>query len=269
MAEDSEFPKFERALIVSAHPDDPDFGAAGTVARLTDAGTDVVYLICTDGSEGGEDPSVPASELAERRYREQRAAAAELGVKEVVFLGYPDGRLSHTIDLRRDITRHIRRLRPDLVMTHVAWIDPAMGIGGYHPDHLAVGQATLAAVYPAARNPRAFPELLAEGLEPWKVREVWVPYWDRGDWWVDISDQVERKIAALKRHESQFTNIGDIDKWMRPRMKEIGEKAGFEAAEGFKRIIVDRPAPPPDEEATEGQAPEREPAEREPAERRR
>jgi LmbE family N-acetylglucosaminyl deacetylase len=254
--ENVEFPKFERVLAVHAHPDDPDFGAAGSIARLVGEGAEVVYVIATDGSEGGEDPSVPAAELSELRYREQREAARRLGVKEVVFLGYPDGRLSHTIELRRDITRQIRRFRPELVITHVAWIDPDMGIGGYHPDHLAVGQATLASVYPAARNPRAFPELLDEGLEAWKTREVWIPYWDKGDFWVDISEYAERKLEALKAHESQFQNVGDIENFMRKRMRELGEKKGWAAAESFKRIIADRPAPPPDQEATvEGKAP--------------
>jgi LmbE family N-acetylglucosaminyl deacetylase len=117
-------------------------------------------------------------------------------------------------------------------------IDINTPIGGYHPDHLAVGQATLAAVYPAARNPRAFRELLAEGLEPWRVKEVWIPSWNLGDYFVDISSTVDRKIAALRRHESQFQNWENWEENLRDRMKQIGEKSGYEYAEGFKRIKI-------------------------------
>jgi len=235
-----EFPTFERALMISAHPDDPDFSAAGTLARLVEAGTKVTIVICTDGSEGGEDPHVPDTELTKRRYAEQCAASAELGITDVIFLGHPDGRLEHTIEFRGQVAAEIRRHRPELVLTHVPTISLDMPIGGYHPDHLAVGQATLAAVYPAARNPRAYRELLAEGLEPWKVKEVWIPLWNLGDFFVDISSTFEKKIAALRRHESQFTNWTDWETNLRNRMKKIAEdtNTGYEYAEGFKRIKI-------------------------------
>ncbi len=233
-----EFPQFERAMIISAHPDDPDFGAAGTLARLVDGGSRVTIVICTDGSEGGEDPTVLDAELSRVRYAEQCAAAAELGINDVVFLGHPDGRLEHTLEFRREITALIRKHRPDLVLTHVPAINLDSPIGGYHPDHLAVGQATLASVYPAARNPRAFRELLDEGLEAWKVKEVWIPTWNQGDFFVDISSTVDRKIAALRRHESQFQNWENWEQNLRDRMKQIGEKSGYEYAEGFKRIKI-------------------------------
>jgi len=233
-----EFPQFASALMISAHPDDPDFGAAGTLARLVDGGAKVTIVICTDGSEGGEDPSVPDAELTRLRYAEQCAAAKELGIDDVVFLGHPDGRLAHTLEFRKEITALIRRHRPELVFTHVPISDLNTPIGAYHPDHLAVGQATLAAVYPASRNPRAFRELLDEGLEPWRVKEVWISSWNQGDYFVDIGSTIDRKIAALRRHESQLQNWEDWEKNFRERMKQLGEKSGFEYAEGFKRIKI-------------------------------
>lgn len=233
-----EFPTFDRVLMISAHPDDPDFGAAGTLTRLARAGSKVTIVVCTDGSEGGEDPTVPDATLTSQRYAEQRAAAAQMGVDDVVFLGHPDGRLQHTLEFRREITALIRRHRPDLVLTHVPSIDLNSPIGGYHPDHLAVGQATLAAVYPASRNPRAFRELLDEGLEPWRVKEVWIPTWTQGEFFVDISATMDAKIEALRRHESQFQNWEDWEARMRERQQEIGKKAGLEYAEGFKRIKI-------------------------------
>jgi LmbE family N-acetylglucosaminyl deacetylase len=236
--QEEEFPTFESVLMVSAHPDDPDFSAAGTLARLVDGGAKVAIVICTDGSEGGEDPSVPDAELSRRRYAEQCAASAELGIGDVVFLGHPDGRLEPTIEFRREITAQIRKHRPELVLTHVPSINLDTPIGAYHPDHLAVGQATLGAVYPASRNPRAFRELLDEGLEPWRVKEVWIPTWNQGDFFVDISSTVDRKIAALRRHESQFQNWADWEKGMRDRMRKIGEQSGHEYSEGFKRIKI-------------------------------
>lgn len=238
--EREEFPTFERALMISAHPDDPDFSAAGTLARLAAAGTQVRIVICTDGSEGGEDPDVPDAELTSRRYAEQCAASAELGIGDVVFLGHPDGRLQHTIEFRREIAAEIRRHRPELVLTHIPAINLDFPIGGYHPDHLAVGQATLAAVYPAARNPRAFRELLDQGLEAWKVKEVWIPMWTRGDFFVDITAQVDKKIAALSRHRSQFQNWKNWKKGMRDRMKQTAKASGtgYEYVEGFKRIKI-------------------------------
>lgn len=241
MAEDkapAEFPTFERVLMVSAHPDDPEFGAAGTLARLAEAGSEVKIVICTDGSEGGEDPSVPDAILTQLRYAEQREAAKELGIADVIFLGHPDGRLQHTIEFRREITRLIRLHRPELVLTHVPAIDINSTPGAYHPDHIAVGSATLAAVYPASRNPRAFRELLAEGLQAWRVKEVWIPTWGAGDYFVDITSTVEKKIAALRRHDSQVKNWEKWDDNLRQRMKEIGEKSGHDYAEGFKRIKI-------------------------------
>ena len=155
MPEEQKNGSYERVLVVAAHPDDPEFGFGASVARLASDGAEVYYAICTDGSQGGEDPSVPDAELTTVRYAEQRAAAEVLGVTDVVFLGFRDGYLAPTVELRRAITREIRRFKPDLVMTHSPVRSLSVGIGASHPDHLAVGEATMAAVNPDSRNPRA------------------------------------------------------------------------------------------------------------------
>jgi len=232
--------KLERVLVISAHPDDPEFGFGGTVAKLASEGVEVTYVICTDGSQGGEDPTVSDAELTETRYREQRAAAAVLGVKDVVFLGFKDGHLEPNLELRMALSREIRRLKPDAVFTHNPLRVLGIGIGASHPDHLAVGQAAFAAVYPDARNPRAFRELLSEGLEAHKVKEIWIGGWLDGDHFIDVTPFVENKIEALKKHLSQFTKPGQetfgFEKFIRERMQETGKKIGVEYAEGFKRI---------------------------------
>jgi LmbE family N-acetylglucosaminyl deacetylase len=231
---------YDRVLVVAAHPDDPEFGFGASVAKLAGDGSDVFYVICTDGCQGGEDPSVPDAELTATRYQEQRAAAEVLGVRDVVFLGFRDGYLSADIDLRKAITREIRRYRPDLVLTHTPVRSLGIGIGASHPDHLAVGEATMCAVYPDARNPRAYPELLEQGLEAHKVKEVWLPGFDQPDHYVDATGLVDKKIEAILCHRSQFEKPGmDPDapaKWIKDRMRQTGEKAGFEYAEAFKKI---------------------------------
>jgi LmbE family N-acetylglucosaminyl deacetylase len=233
--------RYERVLVVSAHPDDPEFGFGATVAKLADEGAAVFYCVCSDGSQGGEDPGVLDEDLTALRYREQRAAAEVLGVKEVVFLGFRDGHLAPDLELRKAITRTIRRFQPDLVLTHTPGRIVSIPIGASHPDHIAVGEATLAAVYPDSRNPRAFPELLTQGYQPHRVREVWFPLFDQSDHFVDATKYVDRKIEAIRCHASQFDkpHYADSDgpeKWIRDRMKQVGERAGYEYAEGFKRI---------------------------------
>ena len=222
-------PKFERVLAVFAHPDDPEDGA------------EVTYVIVTDGSQGGEDPKQKDSELAAIRMREQRAAAKVLGIKKVEFLGYKDGHLEPDLKLRRDIVRMIRKHRPELVITHIPERFLDVPMGGTHPDHLAVGQATLAAVYPDSRNPRAFRGLLKQGYPPHIVNEVWIPFWTQGDYFVDISKTIDLKVEALKKHKSQVAKPGQewqVEKWVPKRHRDIGKRAGFRYAESFKRIKV-------------------------------
>ncbi len=225
----------ERVLCVLAHPDDVDFGSAGTVATWTARGTEVSYCIVTDGDAGGFDET-PREQMPVLRRAEQTAAAAEVGVSDIRFLGYPDGRLELTLDLRRDISRVIRQVRPQRVLTtspERTWDR----IGASHPDHMTVGEATLRAVYPDARNPFAFPELLSdEGLDAWTVSEVWLSAGPRTDHAVDVTDVLDRKLAALHCHVTQVSHNPDVDAfvtgWMRQTANRFDLPAG-RLAEAF------------------------------------
>lgn len=195
-----------RVLVVTAHPDDVDFGAAGTVAAFTDAGVEVTYCIATSGESGGSDRTMTRVEMAALRQDEQRAAAAVVGVSDVRFLGHPDGMVETTLALRRDISRVIRQVRPERVLTQSPERNLEF-IFASHPDHLATGEAAVDAVYPDARNPFAHPELLdIEGLEPWTVPELWImgPGGQDAGVAVDTTSTVERKVAALMCHKSQM-----------------------------------------------------------------
>ncbi|HEU5302733.1 MAG TPA: PIG-L deacetylase family protein [Acidimicrobiia bacterium] len=226
----------ERVLIITAHPDDVDFGAAGSVATWTDAGIDVTYCIVTDGDAGGFDRAVARHVMAETRRAEQTAAAKTVGVTDLVFLGYPDGRLEATLDLRRDISRVIRQVRPDRVVTQSPQRN-FQRIYASHPDHLAAGEAALCAVYPDARNPFAHVELLEdEGLEPWSAPEVWLMADPNPDRFVDITDVVDRKLDALRCHVSQHPDPDALDGMIRGWSTMVGELAGFpegHLAEGY------------------------------------
>ena len=231
----------QRVLVIAAHPDDVDFGSAGTIAIWTDAGLEVSYCILTDGDAGGFDPKVPRSAIAGIRQDEQRKAAAVLGVTDVEFLGYPDGRLVVSYELRRDITRVIRRTRPDRVVVHSPQRD-LRNVYGSHPDHLAAGEAALCAVYPDARNPFAHPELLQqEGLDAHTVREVWVVSAnDKADRYIDITDSFDRKIAALRAHTSQTAHMTDLEERMRAWGSLQAQAAGLaegRLAEGY--LVLD------------------------------
>jgi len=229
----------ERALVVISHPDDGEFGAAATIAQLTAAGVRVDYVVTTDGSKGTEDPGVTPEQLSLTRVAEQRAAADILGVGEIVHLGYPDGYLTPTLDLRRDIVRQIRRFRPDLVITQNPQrrLDHNPFIG--HPDHLATGEATLAAVYPAARDHLNFPELWSdEHLEPWKVRQVLLTGVEEPNLWLDISDTFEIGIRAILAHESQV-DPETVGERMRERARLVGEPQGIGLAQAFASIILE------------------------------
>jgi LmbE family N-acetylglucosaminyl deacetylase len=215
-----------RALVIAAHPDDVDFGAGGTVAAWTDAGVEVAYCIVTDGDAGGFDPSVPRADIPEIRRAEQTAAAKTVGVNDLTFLGFPDGRLVPSLELRRDITRVIRRTRPDRVVCpspERIW----ERIFASHPDHLAAGESSLAAVYPDARNPFAHPELLQEGYEPHTVGEVWMMASPRRSRYVDITDVIDRKIDALRCHVSQMTDPDGIGERIRAWGTLIAAEGGL------------------------------------------
>lgn len=237
--------RFHRALIIAAHPDDAEFSFGATVARLVDEGVQVSYVVVTDGSQGGQDPAQPSPELVATRYSEQREAAQILGVRNITFLGFADGCVADTLALRLALTREIRRHRPDLVLTHQPLRSLQFPIGASHPDHLAVGEAALSAVYPHAGNPRSFPELLGLGLPAHRVAEVWVPGHEHTDLVIDVGRTAERKMIAILAHRSQFLGSADPRadiRWVIERMRGNGAARGLEYAEAYKRIITDRPA---------------------------
>ncbi|MEI7768557.1 MAG: PIG-L deacetylase family protein [Chloroflexales bacterium] len=232
------------ALVVVAHPDDAEFGCGGTIATWANEGWQVTLVICTDGSSGGPDDATDVRtelrrQLTATRKREQAAAANALGLHEVVHLDYPDGELAPTLELRREIVRQIRRTRayrlvcqsPDRV-----W-DPQYMIGRFHPDHLAAAQATMAALYPAAQNPWDFPELMAEGFPPSRVKELYVIGAPLINHAVDIGATMEQKLAALACHVSQLgTDQTELAKRIRTWAAERGQPYGLPMAETFHRV---------------------------------
>ena len=226
-----------RGMVVVAHADDAEWGCSGTVARWCAEGWEVVYVLCTDGSKGSDNPDMTSDELVKIRREEQGDAAKVLGLCDVVFLGYEDAALQPTLELRRDIAREIRRYRPDVLICMAPTRD--LTDNGYlgHPDHLASGEAALSAVYPTARDRLTFPELLQEGLEPHKVREVWIMESETPDKVVDVTDYMDTAIRALQAHQTQVS-CEDADKYMRQWRSRIGEKAGLEYAEAFKRFVL-------------------------------
>ncbi len=216
-----------RILAIFAHPDDIDFGAAGTIARWTDAGIAVTYCVVTDGGAGGSDEGIPRDEVPALRRAEQVAAAKCVGVHDVRFLGYPDGQVEATLGLRLDLARVIRQVRPDRALCPSPERN-YLRAGISHPDHRAVGSATLDAVYPDARNPFAFPELRdREGLAAWKVREVWIVASPSPTHFVDVTATFGRKIAALRAHESQTGGMDDLEERIRERLARAAALAGL------------------------------------------
>jgi LmbE family N-acetylglucosaminyl deacetylase len=228
----------EKILVVTAHPDDVDFGLAGSVALWVKAGIDVAYCIVTDGDAGGSDRTISRPEMAAIRQKEQRAAAAEVGVTEVSFLGYPDGRVVPSIELRRDISRQVRIHRPERLVCQSPdrmWDR----IGASHPDHLAAGEAAVCAAYPDARNPFAHPELLAEGLEPHAVSEIWMMAAPGANRVVDVTDTFDRKLAALLCHRSQVGDAEGLEARLRQWLTAGGRAAGLpdgHLAESFQVV---------------------------------
>lgn len=231
----------ERALVIAAHPDDVDFGAAGTVATWAAEGTQVTYCLCTNGDAGGFDPAVPRDQIAGIRQEEQRAAAKEVGANDVVFLGYPDGQLAATFELRRDLSRVIRQVRPDRVLIQspeISWDR----LPASHPDHRAAGEAALAAVYPDARNPFTHTSLLEdEGLDAWTVHDLWVMGGPTPNHWVDITDVFDKKVAALRHHASQTSHMDDLEGLLHGWATNQAGAAGLpdgRLAEPFRRVTV-------------------------------
>lgn len=234
---EGKIPAPERALIVVAHPDDIDFGMAGTVAALTSAGCHVAYCLATSGEAGGDDLAHTSDELAATRQAEQTAAAAKVGVSELHWLGHPDGMVVADLGLRRDIARVIRITRPDVVLCQTT-IPDWDRIYISHPDHLATATAALAAVYPDSRNPRTFPELLGEGHQPHTVQELWL-IGTEPNRYIDITDTFDCKVAALREHRSQTEHMEDLDGRLREWSTETARAGGLtqgRLAEAFRVV---------------------------------
>ncbi|HEX2767193.1 MAG TPA: PIG-L deacetylase family protein [Candidatus Limnocylindria bacterium] len=239
MADDA-LPTPDRVLVVAAHPDDIEFGAAGTVARWVAEGATVRFLLVTRGDKGSDDPDADVTQLVRQREAEQRAAAAEIGVEGVDFLDEPDGQVEPTLALRERVTSAIRAFRPEIVMTHDPTVLFVNNEWVNHPDHRAVGQVTVDAVFPTARDPLNFREHLDAGLGPWKVAELYLWSTNEANQIVDIGDTIDRKVAALSRHASQFRSFPEVERWVRRRSEELGERVGYRAAEGFRRVTLAR-----------------------------
>jgi LmbE family N-acetylglucosaminyl deacetylase len=228
-----------RFMVIAAHPDDADFGPAGTAARWIDAGSVGWLVCCTSGDQGGEDPDADPLELAAVREREQRAAASIVGYEGVTFLHQPDGAVANDLALRELLVREIRSFRPDAVLA----TDPEAlfhtGGGVNHTDHRAAGMAAVDAVYPAARNPMAFPSLARNGLGAHSVRRLYLFWSERGDAWVDVTATLQRKLDALAEHRSQIQDHARLVARIREWAAEEGEAIGVEAAESLRLIVID------------------------------
>jgi LmbE family N-acetylglucosaminyl deacetylase len=233
-------PTPERVLVIAAHPDDIEFGAAGVVARWVRAGTEVRYILVTRGDKGSDDPQTDPAELAGRREVEQRAAAAELGVSGVDFLDEPDGQVEPSLRIRERLTYAIRSFRPEAVMSHDPTVMFVNNEWVNHPDHRAVGEVVVDAVFPTARDPLNFRQHYEQGLQPWKVAELYLWSTNEANQLVDIGDTLDAKLAALAHHRSQFRDWPMVEAWVRRRAEELGERTGYRAAEGFRRVMLAR-----------------------------
>jgi len=220
-------------MVVTPHPDDAEFGVAGTVARWTREGKDVIYVVCTNGDKGTSDPNMKPEELTRIREEEQLTAAKLLGVKEVIFLRHPDQSLEDTPEFRKEIVRLIRMYKPYTVVT----ADPYRRYI-WHRDHRITSQVTLDAIFPYARDHLAYPDLLEEGLEPHKVREVLLWGSEEPNYRVDVTDTFDVKIAALRCHKSQIGGnpSSDMEERMRERYRMMAKEEDYELAEAFHRI---------------------------------
>ena len=236
---DDEWPEEQRTvLLVAAHPDDPEFSSGGTVARWVKAGIRVIFVVATSGDKGTADRSMTNERLSNLREDEQKAAAARLGVTTVEFLRFGDGEMMPNLELRGAVTRMIRMYKPYAVMTH----DPLTLFYNNefinHPDHRAIGQATVDAIYPTARDPLQFPEQTREGLDPHKVKEIYLWGTDQPNVLIDITDTIDDKIAALKLHVTQVGEAEELPNRIKQRAEQIGEPYGIAYAEAFRRVVM-------------------------------
>ncbi|HJX03904.1 MAG TPA: PIG-L deacetylase family protein [Dehalococcoidia bacterium] len=223
------------ALLFSPHPDDADIGMGGTVALWTGQGKQIVFVICTNGDKGSEDPDMMPQKLADMREKEETNAASVLGVKNVIFLRHPDQTLEDTAEFRKEIVRLIRFYRPQIVAT-ADMQSPRI----IHRDHRITGQVVLDAVYPFARNRPAYPDLIKEGMEPHVVREILLWGTAQPDYYIDITNTFEQKIKALQCHHSQFGDFdSSIQAWLQRRHSDWGKIKGFQLAEAFRKIAIE------------------------------
>jgi LmbE family N-acetylglucosaminyl deacetylase len=241
---DPEISRIGRVLCFAAHPDDIDFGAAGTIAAWTAAGVEVSYCIMTDGDAGGFDPE-QREKIVRLRNEEQQRAAALVGVTDIHYLHQRDGYLEPSHEVMREVVRLIRELRPDVVLS----LHPERNwkrIQKSHPDHLAAGEAVTRAVYPALENPFAYPELAAAGLEAYKLPWLWLyagPE-ERENHFVDVTDEVDSKLAAIHIHVSQHPDVEAMERTVRGLLLDTGRRAGLAAgrsAEAFHVVMVNGP----------------------------
>ena len=230
----------KRVLVMSPHPDDVDFGCSGTIAKWSRKGTHIVYVICTSGDKGTDDPQLRPDSLTAIREEEQRRAADVVGVREVVFLRLRDGELQNNRGFREILVGMVRTHRPDVVLS----MDPANTRfeNAYvsHSDHRATALAVFDAIYPAARNRNFFPEQLADGLMPHSVDKIYFSGTDRPNTWIDISETIDLKIGALRCHESQMADFEDLEAWVRDRFGQVGREKGMDYAESFRYLEIPR-----------------------------
>jgi LmbE family N-acetylglucosaminyl deacetylase len=242
----------ERFMVIAGHPDDSEFGPAGTAARWIDQGAIGWLVCCTSGDQGGEDPAADPLELAAVREREQQAAAAIIGYAGVSFLHQPDGAVVNDLALRELLVREIRIFRPDAVLA----TDPEVVFyedgGVNHVDHRAAGQAAVDAVYPAARNPMSFPWLARDGLLHHVVRRLYLFWSNQANARIDITTTIDRKVAALRAHASQLQDPGRTEDWIRRRGAEEGARIGVPAAEALRLIVIEQDEEPAHEPAPDG-----------------
>jgi LmbE family N-acetylglucosaminyl deacetylase len=229
----------DRAMVIYAHPDDAEFSVAGTIAKWAKAGVQVTYCMVTNGASGSQDPKMTREKLRDIRYAEQREAAKILGVKHVVFLGYEDGYLYPTLEVRRDVARQVRMHKPDVIFA----MDPEFRVSDEyvnHPDHIATGEVTLRTINPDASTRQMFPELWKdEKLEPHKPKALFLATFDEGGTVVDISDTMATKIKALLVHRSQLGP--EAEGFARDWNRRAGKSAGYKFGESFRVILLERP----------------------------
>lgn len=231
MSEQEHTEELRRVMVIAAHPDDPEFSCAATIAKWAIAGRDITYLLLTSGDKGSHDENVRPGQIAAVREVEQRAAAAALGVKEVIYLNYADGILENTLELRRRLSLILREHQPDIVVAIDPWRHYQL-----HPDHRAAGQAALDAIF-AAREWYIFPEQLLGDRKPWRVKEAYLFWAQDPDHWEDVSEVVDHRIEALRNHASQIgARMATLDERVRAGLEETGKSRGLKYAEAFKRL---------------------------------